>query len=117
MRTAFLLLTMRRSSPTTPRSGNTPPPIVKRRGYARAQRDGRRRRARRCKASAIRSSAIQATAIILFMPIAIFDPSTIPRDRRTELEAAVVAAAAKSQVRVTVSSMEQLRGLLSSQGP
>lgn len=43
-------------------------------------------------AGAIRSSASGATAIILFMPIAIFDSATIPRDRRAELEAAVVAA-------------------------
>jgi hypothetical protein len=39
-----------------------------------------------------RRVASEATAIILFMPIAIFDSATIPRERRAELEAAVVAA-------------------------
>jgi len=43
-------------------------------------------------ASGIRWIADDATAI-LFMPIAIFDSATIPRDRRAELEADVVAGA------------------------
>jgi hypothetical protein len=57
------------------------------------RRSGRRATAMRTAgARAIHSRANDATAIILFMPIAIFDSATIPRDRRAELEAAVVAA-------------------------
>jgi hypothetical protein len=38
------------------------------------------------------SRTARVTAILVVVPITIFDSDTIPRDRRAELEAAVVAA-------------------------